>query len=88
MAKAKQPQHHRAACDVKARIIRAGVKLTDLAAAAKVSQPTLSRYIHGEGRVYLKQALIYAAFCDLTGRTATPIGISRFWGSLLARRVA
>ena len=70
---------------VKSRIVGAGVKLGHLAAEAKISQPTLSKYISGGVSVPETQMVIWQAFCRMTRSEMT---LADFWGALLSPRIA
>jgi len=66
---------------VKARIISAGLKLGDLAAAAGVSQSSLSNYLIGRVANYRTQQKIFKSFRKVTGIN---ISFNDFWGPLAA----
>jgi transcriptional regulator with XRE-family HTH domain len=67
---------------VKGRIYAAGLTMADLAAAAKVSRPTLSDHVRGRRRSRLVQLDVWMAFRRLTGSTVT---LQEFWGPLFGR---
>ena len=71
---------------VKGIIVGDGIKLGDLARAAKISQPHLSNHLAGIRADRNTQAAIWDAWCELSGRT--DIGLRRFWGPMLAKRKA
>lgn len=62
---------------VKGRIVTAGVKLSDLAAAAGIRPNTLSNYLSGRLRRGAVQFEIWKAFRRLTGSRIT---LLEFWG--------
>jgi len=74
-----------ASAAVKGQIVAAGLKLGDLARAARIAPSTLSLYISGQRSNYRMQIAIYETFCRLAGIAATRRGEQTFWGELLNR---
>ena len=70
---------------VKSRIVGAGIKLGDLAAAAGMTSGNLSQYLAGRLTGRAGQKKIFLAFRRLTG---IRIRIADFWGPLLSERIA
>ena len=66
---------------VKARIIAAGLRLGDVARAARFSPGSLSDYLAGKRRGVLGQLRIAVAFRKLSGQK---ISTADFWGDLWA----
>ena len=69
-----------AGAEVKARIVGAGLKLSDLAAAAGISPSSLSNYLAGSVSRPETRVRIWRAFRRLTGQR---ISLRRFWGHLM-----
>jgi len=65
---------------VKARIVGAGLSMGDIAAAAKISRPDLSKQLAGDRANRDTQLRIWDAYRRLTGSRVTLEG---FWGELL-----
>ena len=70
---------------VKARIIRGGLLLGELANAARIARSTLSDYLSGRTRNIYGQMRILNAFNRLTDEQFT---LREFWGRLTAREAA
>jgi transcriptional regulator with XRE-family HTH domain len=82
------PRIPRPGCAVKARIYAAGLSLTEIAQAARISRPSLSNYLAGYRATFEIQYDIYLAFCRLSGTDLKALSISEFWGSLYRRRAS
>lgn len=71
-----------AGAQVKAKVIAAGLKLSDLADAAGLAPSTLTNYLTGHRKSAETQVRIVRAFRRLT---RTRIAYSEFWGPLWDR---
>jgi len=69
---------------VKARIIAAGLTMTQLAKAASISRPNLSHTLNGQRADRRTQLTIWDAFRRLTG---SEMPLEEFWGELLSERM-
>jgi len=67
---------------VKGAIIAAGLSLTDVCRAAKISNPKLSGLLNGASRNWQRQVLVWAAFRLLAG-SKSQATLEEFWGALL-----
>ncbi len=70
---------------VKARMTAAGLKLGDVARAAKISQSSLSNYLRGLRRKRAVHLAIWDAYRRLS---LDAISLEDFWGDLLSKRIA
>lgn len=70
---------------VKARIVAAGLKLGDVADAARVTRASLSNHLYGRRSSLAEQRRIWHAYQWLSG---DGVSLETFWGELLSERIA